>query len=77
MVLIVAKDALRQAEACPTNCAKRLGAREDLEVFSLMFAVEIEKDISLVVRFFYRNLHHVSRVIYFISFLLKFFIGRP
>jgi hypothetical protein len=41
----ILKDALRQAEACP-NCAKR--AREDLEAFSLMLAVEIEKDISLV-----------------------------
>lgn len=39
------KDALCQAEVCP-NCAKR--AREDLESFSLMLAVEIERDISLV-----------------------------
>jgi hypothetical protein len=41
----ILKDALRQAEACP-NCAKR--AREDLEAFSLMLAVDIEKDISLI-----------------------------
>ena len=41
----ILKDALRQADACP-NCAKR--AREDLEAFSLMLAVDIEKDISLV-----------------------------
>lgn len=41
----ILKYALRQAEACP-NCAKR--SREDLESFSLMLAVEIERDISLV-----------------------------
>lgn len=41
----VLKDALFEAEVCP-NCAKR--AREDLEAFSLMLAVDIEKDISLV-----------------------------
>ncbi|KAF8972749.1 hypothetical protein BDZ97DRAFT_1913229 [Flammula alnicola] len=37
--------ALGQAAACP-NCSKR--AREDLEVFSQMLAVEIERDISSV-----------------------------
>lgn len=41
----ILQDTLRQAEVCP-NCAKR--AREDLEAFSLMLAVEIERDISLV-----------------------------
>ena len=41
----ILKDALSQAEGCP-NCAKR--AREDLETFSLMLAVEIERDIALV-----------------------------
>jgi len=41
----ILKDALCQAEVCP-NCAKR--AREDLESFSLILAVEIERDISLV-----------------------------
>jgi len=41
----ILKDTLCQAEVCP-NCAKR--AREDLETFSLMLAVEIERDISLV-----------------------------
>ena len=55
----ILKDALHQAEACP-NCAKR--AREDLEAFSLMLAVEIEKDILLVS--FLEILHHISRVIY-------------
>ena len=55
----ILKDALRQAEACP-NCAER--AREDLEAFSLMLAVEIEKDISLVR--FLEILHHISRVIF-------------
>ena len=53
----ILKDALRQAEACP-NCAKR--AREDLEAFSLMLAVEIEKDISLVR--FLEILHHISLI---------------
>jgi len=41
----ILRDALHQAEVCP-NCAKR--AREDLEAFSLMLGVEIERDISLV-----------------------------
>jgi len=45
--------AIRQAAACP-NCGHR--AREDLEAFSLMLSVEIERDISSVCLFH----HYIS-----------------
>ncbi|KAF8202364.1 hypothetical protein BJ912DRAFT_944615 [Pholiota molesta] len=41
----ILKKAQAQAAGCP-NCGKR--AAEDLEAFSLMLAVEIERDISMV-----------------------------